>query len=45
METLVKKAINGDKDAFALLIEQNIQTLYKTAWFYLKNDEDIADAV
>ncbi len=45
MEQLVKKAIEGDKEAFAALIENNMQSLYKNAWIYLKNDEDIADAV
>lgn len=45
MEKLVKKAMKGDKDAFAELIKLNTQSLYKTAWVYLKNDCDAADAV
>lgn len=45
MEQLVKKAIKGDGEAFATLIMNNMQSLYKTAWIYLKNDADVADAV
>lgn len=45
MEQLVKKAIKGDGEAFATLIQNNMQSLYKTAWIYLKNDADVADAV
>lgn len=45
MDLLVKKAMNGDSDAFAELIRLNTQSLYKTAWAYLKNDQDIADAI
>lgn len=45
MEDLVRKAINGDADSFVLLIEHNMQSMYKTAWVYLKNDNDVADAI
>lgn len=45
MEQLVRKAIKGDGEAFATLIENNMQSLYKIAWIYLKNDADVADAV
>lgn len=45
MEQLVKKAMEGDGEAFADLILENMQSLYKTVWIYLKNDADVADAV
>ena len=43
MENLVKKAKSGDSGAFAQLIRMNTQSMYKVAWAYLKNDEDVAD--
>ena len=33
----------GDKDAFCRLIDENVQSMYKVAAAYLKNDEDVAD--
>ena len=45
MENLVKKAKSGDSGAFAQLIRINTQSMYKVAWAYLKNDEDVADAI
>lgn len=45
MDKLVKQAIAGDKDAFTQLMEMNMSSMYKTAWVYLKNDVDIADAI
>lgn len=45
MNKLVKQAQMGDKDAFTKLLEMNMQSMYKTAWVYLKNDADIADAI
>ena len=45
MEILVKKAKSGDSGAFAQLIRMNTQSMYKVAWAYLKNDEDVADAI
>ena len=45
MENLVKKAKSGDSGAFAQLIRMNTQSMYKVAWAYLKNDEDVADAI
>lgn len=45
MNKLVKQAQMGDKDAFTKLMEMNMQSMYKTAWVYLKNDADIADAI
>lgn len=45
MEILVRKAMKGDADAFAELIRANMQSMYKTAWVYLGNEHDIADAM
>lgn len=45
MIELIKKAKNGNCDAFIDLINLNMQSLYKVAWTYLKNDEDVADAI
>lgn len=45
MEYLVRRARDGDTDAFLELMTQNTQILYKTAWSVLRNDEDTADAV
>ena len=45
MEKLVKAAQEGDDAAFVRLMEENKQSMYKTAWVYLKNDADIADAI
>lgn len=42
---LVKRAQKGDADAFVKLIEQNKTAMFKTAKSYLKNDEDVADAM
>lgn len=45
MNQLIKKSMKGDADAFTELMEMNMQSMYKTAWVYLKNDMDIADAI
>lgn len=46
MELLVvKRAMEGDKDAFAELMKENMQSMYKTAWVYLRHEQDVADAV
>ena len=44
-EILIRKAKKGDKDAFCRLIDENVQSMYKVAVAYLKNDEDVADAI
>ena len=44
-EILIRKAKKGDKDAFCRLIDENVQSMYKVAAAYLKNDEDVADAI
>ena len=45
MEKLVRKAMKGDPAAFIELIKCCEQSMYKTAWVYLKNDQDVADAM
>ena len=45
MEALVTAAKNGDKEAFVQLIWINKQSMYKAAWVYLRNEQDIADAL
>lgn len=45
MELLVKKAQRGDAEAFVVLIEENKESLKRIAFSYLKNEEDIADAI
>lgn len=45
MENLVKRAKAGDKDAFTKLMDQQMQSMYKTAYAILYNTEDAADAI
>lgn len=45
METLIELSKNRNADAFAQLIQGQMQTLYKTARAFLAADEDVADAV
>ncbi len=45
MKNLVGLAQKGDADAFAALLQSQMQNMYKTAAAILSNDEDIADAV
>lgn len=45
IEGLLKKAKKGDADAFCRLMDMQMQSLYKVAKSYLRNDEDIADAI
>ena len=42
MDALITEAKNGDKEAFVRLIRMNKQSLYKTAWIYLRDEQDIA---
>ena len=42
---LILQAGNGDADAFVELMEQNKQSLYKTAKAWLVREEDVADAI
>ena len=45
VELLVKRAKKGDAEAFITLIEENKQSMYKVAKGFLRNEEDIADAM
>ncbi len=45
MERLVKRAKRGDAEAFIELIEQNKQSMYKVAKGFLRDEEDVADAM
>ena len=40
-EVLIRKAKKGDKDAFCRLMDENVQSMYKIAAAYLKNDEEL----
>ena len=42
---LIKKARQGDTDAFVELMERQKQSMYKVARSYLHREEDIADAM
>ena len=39
MDALITEAKNGDKEAFVRLIRMNKQSLYKTAWIYLRDEQ------
>lgn len=43
MKKLVKRAQNGDADAFVRLMEENRQKMYKVVICYVNNPEDAAD--
>lgn len=45
MDDLVKRAQGGDADAFAELMQSQMQNMYKTARAMLRDDEDAADAI
>ena len=45
MNSLIKRAMAHDVDAFVQLMEENANSMYKIARSYLNNDEDIADAI
>ncbi len=45
IEKLVKKAIKGNRKAYGILIEEYETYLYKTAFLYVKNEQDALDAV
>ena len=42
---LYRRKRKPDTDAFMELIEENTQSMYKTAWAILRNEEDVADAL
>ena len=45
MRQLVIQAQNHDADAFTELIRLNKQSMYRIAKSYLRNDDDVADAI
>lgn len=45
MDNLVKRAQQGDADAFTELMQSQMQNMYKTARAMLRDDEDAADAI
>ncbi len=45
MNKLVKKAQQGDADAFIELMERNKMTLQRVAYGYFRGEEDVADAI
>ncbi|KAA0965769.1 sigma-70 family RNA polymerase sigma factor [Sporosarcina sp. ANT_H38] len=42
---LAKRAIAGDERALLKLLEQHEETLYRTAYAYLKNEHDAVEAI
>lgn len=45
MEQMAKQAINGDEQAVLSLLEHYEETLYRTAYAYLRNEQDALDAM
>lgn len=45
MEYLVKRARNGDAEAFVALMELNKESMKKVTFAYLQSEEDRADAI
>ncbi len=45
VKDLVQRVRNGEGDAFGELMDLHMQSMYKTAWAYLKNNEDAADVI
>lgn len=45
MDKLIQKAKDKDTDAFEKLMQGQMQSMYKTAWAMLGNDEDVADSI
>ena len=45
VELLVRRAKRGDAEAFIALMEENKQSMYKVARGFLRDQEDIADAM
>lgn len=45
MDSLIRKAMQKDADSFVQLMETYMHSMYKTAWVYLKNENDVADAI
>ncbi len=45
MDTLIRRAKKKDPEAFCRLMDLHMQSMYKIAIAYLKNEEDAADAI
>lgn len=45
MDKLIQRAKEKDADAFAELMQRQMQSMYKTAWAMVGNDEDVADVI
>lgn len=45
MTQLIKRAKNGDAEAFIRLMEDNKESMKRVAFAYLKREEDVADAI
>lgn len=45
MDTWIKRAKQGDPDAFTELMQSQMQNMYKAARSILSNEEDVADAI
>ena len=44
-EQLIIEALQGNSEAFILLIQKDMEKMYKAGWSILGNDEDVADAI
>lgn len=45
IDKIIKKAIGGDRQAFATAINKNIEYLYKIAYMHLKDEQKSLDAI
>ena len=45
MDNLIRRAKQGNPDAFVALMQSQMQNMYKAAKAVLRNDEDVADAI
>ncbi|MGL5380680.1 sigma-70 family RNA polymerase sigma factor [Clostridium sp.] len=45
MKRAIKKAMKGDRQAFSIVINENIEYLYKIAFMHLKNEQKSLDAI
>ncbi|MDR6999037.1 sigma-70 family RNA polymerase sigma factor [Neobacillus niacini] len=44
-QKVIKKAINGNKKAFEILIKQHYEQIYRTSFLYVHNETDALDVV
>lgn len=45
IDKIIKKAVRGDREAFATAINENIEYLYKIAYMHLKDEQKSLDAI